>query len=42
MKFDFSDKITPEVLTALTLLVAQSDPRDKEKMIGLVLLLLQK
>ncbi|MBL7156069.1 MAG: Fic family protein [Candidatus Pacebacteria bacterium] len=32
--------LTPEALTALTLLVAESKPEDKEKMIGLVLLLL--
>jgi prophage maintenance system killer protein len=36
------DKMTPEVLTALTLLVAESNPKDKEQMIGLVLLLLKK
>ena len=34
--------LTPEALTALTLLVAESSPKDKEKMIGLVLLLLKK
>lgn len=34
--------LTPEVLTALTLLVAESKPKDKEKMVGLILLLLQK
>ena len=39
-KFNFIDKITPETLTALTLLIAESKPEDKEKMIGLVLLLL--
>ena len=33
--------LTPEALTALTLLVAESNPKDKEKMIGLILLLLQ-
>jgi death-on-curing family protein len=33
---------TPEALTALTLLVAESKPKDKEKMIGLILLLLKK
>lgn len=33
---------TPEALTALTLLVAESKPKDKGKMIGLVLLLLKK
>jgi prophage maintenance system killer protein len=40
MKFDFSNKITPETLTVLTLLIAESNPKDKEKMIGLVLLIL--
>jgi Virulence protein RhuM family/Fic/DOC family len=34
-------RISPETLTTLTLLIAQSDPREKEKMTGLVLLLLQ-
>lgn len=38
--YDFSQKITPEALTSLTLLVAQSDPKDKDKMIWLILLLL--
>jgi len=33
--------LTPEALTALTLLLAESHPKDKDKMIGLVLLLLQ-
>jgi len=32
--------LTPEALTALTLLVAESNPKDKDKMIGLVLLLI--
>ncbi len=35
-------KLTPEALTALTLLVAESNPKDKERMIGLILLLLRK
>jgi death-on-curing family protein len=34
--------LTPEALTALTLLVAESNPKDKNKMVGLVLLLLKK
>ena len=34
--------LTPEALTALTLLVAESDPKDKEKMTGLVILLLER
>lgn len=33
-------RITPEALTALTLLVAESNPKDKERMIGLILLIL--
>ena len=41
MKFDFKTKITPEALTALTLLIAESNPKDKNKMIGLILLLLK-
>jgi prophage maintenance system killer protein/predicted transcriptional regulator len=36
------DKMTPEALTALTLLVAESNPKDKDKMIGLILQLLKK
>jgi prophage maintenance system killer protein len=35
-----TNKITPEALTALTLLVAESDPRDKEQIVGLVMMLL--
>jgi len=34
--------LTPEALTTLTLLIASSNPQDKDKMIGLVLLLLKK
>ena len=34
--------LTPEALTALTLLTAESAPKDKEKMVGLVLLLLKR
>ncbi len=33
--------LTPEALTALTLLIAESKPQDKKKMIGLILLLLK-
>ena len=36
------DKMTPEALTALALLVAESDRNDKDKMVGLVLQLLKK
>jgi prophage maintenance system killer protein len=34
--------LTPSALTALTLLIAESPPKDKEKMIGLVVMLLRK
>ncbi|MFA5928898.1 MAG: virulence protein RhuM/Fic/DOC family protein [Candidatus Margulisiibacteriota bacterium] len=34
--------LSPEALTALTLLVAESDPKDKARIIGLVLMLLRK
>jgi prophage maintenance system killer protein len=36
------DKLTPSTLTALTLLIAQSDPKDKERMINLVVLIIGK
>ena len=42
MNFDFEQKITPETLATLTILIAQSNPNDKEKIIGLILLLLNK
>jgi hypothetical protein len=35
-------KITPAALTAMTLLIAESDPRDKDKMTGLICKLLSK
>lgn len=38
---DFN-KLTPVALTALTLLVAESNPKEKDKIIGLVLLLINK
>jgi len=34
-------RITPEALTALTLLVAESNPKDKNRMVGLILLVLK-
>lgn len=34
-------KITPPALTAITLLIAESSPKDKEKMVGLVCMLLR-
>lgn len=39
-KFNFKDRINPESLATLTILIAESNPKDKEKMIGIVLLLL--
>lgn len=36
----FRGKITPEALTAITLLIATSDPKEKDKVIWLVMLLL--
>jgi death-on-curing family protein len=38
--YKFKDKISPETLTTLTLLIAESDPIDKEKMIGIIKLVL--
>ena len=40
--YDFSTKISPQTLTTLTLLIATSKPEEKEKIVGLVLLLLKK
>lgn len=40
--FNFQNTITPEALTAITLLVAESNPKDKERIVGLVILLLKK
>ncbi len=37
---DFRERINPESLATLTILVAESDPGEKEKMVGLILLLL--
>ncbi|MDD5376704.1 MAG: virulence protein RhuM/Fic/DOC family protein [Candidatus Gracilibacteria bacterium] len=37
---DFSQKITPEALTVLALLIAESSPKDRDRMVGLVILLL--
>lgn len=38
--YNFINIISPETLTTLTLLIATSNPNEKEKMIGLILLLL--
>lgn len=35
-----TSRITPEALTALTLLVAESDPKDKDQIVGLVVMLI--
>lgn len=35
-------RLSPEALTALALLIAESNPKDKDRMIGLVLLVLGK
>lgn len=40
--FNIPEKVSPETLTTLTILIAESDPSDKEKMIGLIQLLLHK
>ncbi|MFA5831631.1 MAG: virulence protein RhuM/Fic/DOC family protein [Candidatus Paceibacterota bacterium] len=37
-----TSRMTPEALTVLTLLVAESDPKDKDRMVGLILMLLKK
>ncbi len=37
-----TSRMTPEALTALTILVAESNPTDKDRVIGLVLMLLKK
>jgi len=39
---DTSITITPNALTTLTLLIAQSDPADKDRIIGLILLMFHK
>lgn len=36
-----TDKINPQTLTTLTILIAESNPKNKEKMIGLILQLLK-
>jgi len=41
-KYNFRNKITPEALTAITLFIAESKPQEKDKMVGLILLLLKK
>ncbi len=41
MNFKFTNKISPETLTVLTLFIAESKPKEKDKMLGLILLLLK-
>ncbi len=38
----FTHKITPQALTTITLLVAESNPKDKERIVGLIILLLNE
>jgi death-on-curing family protein len=38
--YSFQEKINPETLTILTILIAESNPNDKEKMIGVIKLIL--
>ena len=40
--FEFKEKITPQALTAITLLVAESNPKDKSRIIGIILLMLKQ
>lgn len=37
-----TSRLTPEALTAITLLIASSNPKDKDKMTGLVMMLLKR
>ena len=39
-KLQYAHKITPEALATLTVLVAESAPTDKDKMVGMILILL--
>lgn len=39
--FDFENIISPQTLASLTILIANSNPKEKEKMIGLVLMMLK-
>lgn len=38
--YDFRSRITPEALTAITLLIATSNPKEKDRVVDLVMLLL--
>jgi len=37
-----ASKLSPTALTALTLLIAQSDPNDKDKVVALVVMLISQ
>ncbi|PIQ15690.1 MAG: death-on-curing protein [Flavobacteriales bacterium CG18_big_fil_WC_8_21_14_2_50_32_9] len=39
--YSFQEKINPETLATLTILIAESNPEDKDKMVGVILLLLR-
>lgn len=39
---NFMDRISPETLASLTILIAESNPKEKDEMIGLVLMLLKR
>ncbi len=39
-KFNFKDRINPGSLATLTILIAESNPKDKDKVIGIILLIL--
>tara|TARA_B110000091_G_C13820600_1_gene480563 strand:+ start:655 stop:1635 length:981 start_codon:yes stop_codon:yes gene_type:complete len=39
-KLQYAHKITPEALATLTILIAESSPTDKDKMVGMILILL--
>jgi len=41
-KVEFKDKITPEALTAITLLIAQSNIKDKERIVNLIVMLIRR
>jgi death-on-curing family protein len=38
----FLDRISPETLASLTILIAESNPKEKDKMVGLVVMLLKR
>jgi death-on-curing family protein len=40
-KFEFQSKINPQTLAILTILIAESNPKEKDKIIGLILTLLK-